>query len=150
MKNRLAPTLLLLGTLAASSFVAAQAGNVSGAWTLQAEAAEGVYSNGGTWKVGALSGTLTLEQKGDVVTGSWKGRQPEPWALTGRIDGSKFEFQTEERQIPAMRNGEQTTVPRRWFFSGTADGNTLSGSMSLAGGDSDPTAQSFSAARKPQ
>jgi len=148
LKNRLAPTLLLLGTLAGSLLVAAQAANVSGTWTLQADAAEGVFPNGGTWKVGALSGTLTLEQKGDVVTGSWKGRQPEPWALTGRIDGSKFDLQTEERQIPATRNGEQTTVARRWFFSGTADGNTLSGSMSLAGGDGEPTAQSFSAARR--
>jgi hypothetical protein len=130
------------------SILAAQAANVSGSWTLQAEAAEGAFPNGGTWQVGALSGTLTLEQKGDVVTGSWKGRQPEPWKLTGRIDGSKFELQTEDRQIPATRNGEQTTVPRHWIFLGTADRDTLSGSMSLAGSEGEPTSQPFSAARK--
>lgn len=143
-------TALLLATLAGSMLIAAQAANVSGSWNLQAEAAQGVFPNGGSWQVGALSGTLTLEQKGDAVTGSWKGRQPEPWALTGRVDGSKFELQTEVRNIPATRNGEQTTVPRRWVFRGTAEGDILSGSMGLAGGDDDPTTQPFSAARKRQ
>ena len=147
MTARLALTLGFT-TLAAAMLVAVQAANVSGNWDLKAEAAEGVFPSGGTWKVGALSGTLTLEQKGNEVTGSWQGRQPQPWALTGRVDGSKFELQTEVRDIPAVRTGEPTTVPRHWIFSGTADGDTLSGSMSLAGGDGDPTTQPFSAARR--
>jgi hypothetical protein len=145
MKARLAAGVIV-ATL--PILIAAQAANVSGTWSLQADAAEGAFPNGGNWQVGAVSGTLTLEQKGNAVTGSWKGRQPEPWTLTGRIDGSTFELQTEDRQIPATRNGEQTTVSRHWIFSGTVHGDTLSGSMSLAGSEGEPTSQPFSAARK--
>ena len=145
MKIRLA-TVFMLAVFALPILAATKAANVSGRWRLDAIAA-----SGSTWSLGGLSGTLTLEQKGDAVTGSWQGRQPKPWAVTGRVTGTDFEFETEIRDVPATRNGEETTVPRHWIFRGTADGDTLSGSMSLAGGgDGDPPTQPFSAARQPQ
>jgi hypothetical protein len=148
MKIRLA-VVLMLAMIPLSILAATQAANVSGSWKVDTTAAAG-EADGSTWSLGALSGTLTLEQKDDAVTGSWKGRQPEPWVLTGRVTGMDFEFQTEARDIPAIRNGEQTTVPRRWIFRGTVDGDKLTGSMSLAGGDGDPPTQPFSAARQRQ
>jgi len=144
MKIRLA-IVLMLALLPSSTLSATHAANVSGSWKVDATAA-----NGSTWSLGGLSGTLTLEQKGDAVTGSWQGRQPKAWALTGRVTGTDFEFETEVRDIPATRNGEEITVPRRWIFRGTMDGDTLSGSMSLAGGDGDTPTQPFSATRRPQ
>jgi hypothetical protein len=148
MKIR-AAIVLTLATLPLSMLAASQAANVSGSWTVDATAAEG-EANGNKWSLGALSGRLTLEQQGDAVTGSWQGRQPQPWTLTGRVTGTEFELQTESREIPAIRNGEQTTVPRHWIFRGAIDGDTLSGSMSLAGGDGDTPTQAFSAARQRQ
>ena len=95
----------------------------------------------------ALSGTLTLEQKGEAVTGSWKGRLPDPWPLTGRVQGTTFELQTEVRELPVQRNGEKMTVRRSWIFRGSIEGDKLSGSMSLMGGEGDPPTQPFSAAK---
>jgi hypothetical protein len=84
------------------------------------------------------------------VTGMWKGRMPEPWKLTGRVKGNTFELETEVRNVPATREGEQTSVPRRWVFRGSADGDKITGKMSLAGGEGEEPTQSFSAVRKRQ
>lgn len=138
----------VLATLLLTVLAATQAANVSGRWALDAPAAEGESPSGGNWQLSAKSGVLTLEQKGDFVTGSWQGTLPEPWALTGRVDGSKFDLQSEVRDLPAVRNGVQTTVPRRLIFRGTADGDRLTGSMSLAGADDNSPTQPFTAVRK--
>ena len=123
--------------------LAAQSANLSGTWAVEAPA-----SSGQNFQLGAASGTLTLEQSGDVVTGTWKGRMPQPWKLTAHIKGNTFELETETREIPATQNDEPTTVPRRWIFRGTADGDTMTGTMLLAGGQGDPPSQKFSAARR--
>lgn len=122
---------------------AVQSPNLSGSWALEAPA-----TSGENFQLGAASGTLTLEQKGDAVTGSWKGRMPEPWKLTGQVKDGTFELQTETRSVPATVNGEPTTVPRHWMFRGTVDGDNMTGSMQLAGGDGDPPSQPFTAVRK--
>jgi hypothetical protein len=75
---------------------------------------------------------------------------PEPWKLTGRVKGNTFELETELRNVPATRNGEQTSVPRRWVFRGSADGDKITGKMSLAGGEGEEPTHSFSAVRKRQ
>ena len=141
MKVRLVVAVIL----AAFQFpvFAAQSSNLSGSWAVEAPAASGA-----NFQLGAASGTLTLEQKGEVVTGTWKGRMPEPWKLSGHVKGNAFELQTEFRGVPATVNDEPATVQRRWIFSGTVDGDTMTGSMSLAGGDGEAPTQPFSAARR--
>ena len=129
--------------LAVIAVVVLQSPDVTGSWALQAPAASGQ-----NFQLGAQSGTLTLEQKGEAVTGTWKGRMPEPWKLTGTLKGNAFEFETETREIPATVDGQPTTVPRHWIFRGTADGDKMTGSMLLAGGDVEFPSQEFSASRK--
>jgi hypothetical protein len=148
MKIRLAVALAAAVIGLGIFIIATRAEDVSGGWTVYAQSAEGKFPNGEPWKVIPVSGTLTLEQMGNALTGSWKGRQPEPWPLTGRIDGTRFEFQTELRDIPALRDGKEIFVAKRWIFRGTARRDELSGSMSLAGNEGDPTTQPFNAERK--
>ncbi len=147
MHARLALALIFT-TVQLVTLVATQPPNVSGSWALEAAAASGEFSNGGTWNLNALSGTLTLERKADAVTGSWQGRQPQPWALNGRAQGDTFELESEERDVAAERNGEKITVRRRWIFRGTVDGDKLTGSMMLAGREGESPSQSFTAVRK--
>jgi hypothetical protein len=127
---------------------AAQSANIAGNWAVEAAETETNDGAGNMTRLVALSGLLTLEQKGDAVTGSWKGRLPRPWTLTGRVDGKTFELQTETRDMPIESNGERQMVPRHWIFTGTIDGNRLTGSMALAGGDGAPPMQPFTAQRK--
>jgi hypothetical protein len=122
---------------------AAQSPNLSGSWALDAPA-----TSGQNFQLGAAAGTLTLEHKGEVVTGTWKGRMPEPWKLTGHVKDHTFELESETRGVPATVDGQQTTVPRHWVFRGSADGDKMTGSMQLAGGDGEPPSQPFSAVRK--
>ena len=130
-------------------FVVTRGPSVAGTWSVAADAAEGVFPNGEKWQVIPVSGELTLEQRGGTVTGSWKGRQPEPWPLNGTMEGAAFHLFTDPRSIAAIQLGKEISVTKRWVFRGTVEGNTLSGSMSLTG-DGDPTTQPFTAVRKPQ
>lgn len=146
MKTGIAVALASVAVLLAI-FVVTRGADVSGTWNVVADAAEGVFPNGEKWQVIPVSGELTLEQRGGSVTGSWKGRQPEPWPLTGTMEGAAFHLFTDVRSIPAVQLGKEISVNKRWIFRGTVEGNTLSGSMSLAG-DGDPTTQPFTAVRK--
>lgn len=122
---------------------AVQSPNLSGSWALDAPAASGE-----NFQLGAAAGTLRLEHNGEAVTGTWKGRMPEPWKLTGRVKDNTFELESETRDVPATVDGQATTVPRHWIFRGTADGDKMTGSMQLAGGQGAPPSQAFSAVRK--
>src|SRR5438034_302575 len=68
----------------------AQAVSVAGPWTVTTEGARGTTADGSNWTLGAMTGTLTLTQKGDDLTGSWKGQMPAAWALTGRLTDGAF------------------------------------------------------------
>jgi len=138
---------LVFATLRVAVLGADQSPSLTGTWAVEAAAAESQTAGGGTWSLTALSGTLTLEQKGDAVTGSWKGRLPESWPVAGRVQETTFELQTEVREMPASRNGEKITVRRSWIFRGGIEGDKLTGSMSLMGGEGDPPTQPFSAVR---
>ena len=143
--------LALIVTLLQLPLVAAaQSSTLSGTWALDAAAASGQSPNGGNWQLNASTGTLTLEQKGEAVTGSWIGRLPDPWTITGTSKGASFELESEVRNLQATKDGEQTTVRRQWIFRGTLSGDTLTGTMSLAGGEGDPPTQPFTAVRKRQ
>jgi len=145
---------LRLGILLASAVLqlvpleAHRAAGLSGKWSVVAEAAE-VESPDGTEKYSmvAIAGTLQLDQKDSAVTGSWQGRMPAPWSLTGNVDGATFELKTETRDMPITRNGEQQMVPRQWIFKGTLDGDALSGAMFLSGGATTTPSQPFTAKR---
>jgi len=116
-----------------------QAASVAGPWTVTTEGARGTADDGSSWTLGAITGTLTLAQKDNDITGSWKGQMPAPWALTGQLTDRAFVLQTEWRDIPATRDGQQSTARARWIFRGTVSDDTASGTMSLelenAGGD---------------
>ena len=147
MKLRLG-ILLASAVLQLAPLEAHRAANLSGKWSVVAEAAE-VESTDGTerWTLVAIAGTLQLEQKDSAVTGSWQGRMPAPWSVTGKIDSQTFELQTEDRDMPVETNGERQTVRRHWTFKGTIDGDTLSGSMFLSGGEKTTPSQPFTATR---
>jgi len=148
MRPRLAVALIPAIFVIASGLSATQSISLTGVWALEASATETSDDNGNTTRLLALSGTLTLEQKADVVSGSWKGRLPTSWALTGRLDGNRFELQTETRDMPIESNGQRQQVPRHWIFRGTIDGKKLTGTMALAGGEGEPPMQPFSAQRQ--
>jgi hypothetical protein len=116
-----------------------QAASVAGHWTVTTEAARGTTDGGSNWSLGAMTGALTLTQKGNDITGSWKGQMPAPWALTGQLDDRAFVLETEWRDIPATRDGVESTARARWIFRGTVSGDTATGTMTLelqnAGGD---------------
>ena len=85
---------LMLAIVPLSMSARTQSIDLSGGWALEAPQTEGQAADGSNWLMVALSGTLTLDQKADAVTGSWKGRLPEPWPLTGQLQGATFELQT--------------------------------------------------------
>jgi hypothetical protein len=136
--------------LIASVSTPAQDRNLSGAWALVAEAVKGESANGGTWSRSAISGTLQMEQSGATLTGTWTGPKGEAWPLAGRVESRRFEARTEARGTPVIIDGRQTTVPMRWTFRGSTDGNTMHGQMSLEREDADERdqLQPFTATRK--
>ena len=117
----------------------AEAAPLDGRWTVTTEAARGTTDNGSNWSLGANTGTLTLTQEGNGITGSWKGQMAAPWTVTGQLNDSAFVLQTEWRDIPATRDGVQSTARARWIFRGTVSGDNADGKMTLelesAGGD---------------
>jgi hypothetical protein len=112
---------------------------LDGRWTVTTEAARGTTDNGSNWSLGAITGALTLTQEGSHITGSWKGQMPAPWAVTGQLNDRAFVLQTGWRDIPATRDGVESTARARWIFRGTVSGDNASGTMTLevenAGGD---------------
>jgi hypothetical protein len=139
--------VLLLCSCAERAF--AQTADVSGPWAVQAEAASGVTPSGGTWSRSATSGTLEIVQDGSALKGTWTGPKGEPWSFTGRIEKDRFEVTTVTRDVPATIDGQQTTVPYRWVFRGTAANNRLTGTMAFGRAEKgDDAAQPFTAERR--
>ena len=127
---------------------AAQSSNLAGSWAVEVKAAKVQTGDGTNWNLDATSGTLTLEQKGEAVTGTWQGQMPATWKVTGKMEKGSFELQTETRNLPATRDGEKTTITLSWIFRGSVDGDKLSGVFILSGGQGEPPARPFTAARK--
>ena len=106
--------------------------SLSGSWTLKAEAVVNARTaNGGTWSRAALDGTLALEQQGDLVKGTWTATNGVPWAVTGRMQGEKFELSSAARETPVVLNGRKSTVAMRWTFRGVLKAGRLVGSCSF-------------------
>src|SRR5262245_6120383 len=140
-KRRSAMRPILAISLCAALLVSAraQAAPLDGRWTVTTEATRGTTDNGSNWSLGANTGTLTLTQDGNDITGSWKGQMAAPWTVTGQLNDRAFVLQTEWRDIPATRDGVQSTARARWIFRGTVSGDNADGKMTLelenAGGD---------------
>ena len=125
------PTLVIALCAALVTSSRADAASLAGPWTVTTEGARGTTDNGGGWTLPAMTGSLTLTQKDNDITGSWKGQMPAPWALTGELTADAFVLQTEWRDIPATRDGAESTVRARWIFRGTVSGDTANGTMTL-------------------
>ena len=97
------------------SSLGAQAPSLAGRWTVTTEGARGTTDDGSQWTLGAMTGALTLAQKNKDITGSRKGQMPAPWALTGQLTDRDFVLETEWRDIPATRDGVQSTARARWI-----------------------------------
>ena len=125
------PTLAIVLCAALLTSAHAQAASLAGRWTVSTEGARGTTEDGSNWTLGAMTGVLTLTQKGNGISGSWKGQMPAPWALSGQLDDRAFVLQTEWRDIPATRDGVESTARARWIFRGTVSEDTATGTMTL-------------------
>ncbi len=105
--SALALMLLVLGVVAQAQ----QAASVTGSWELTAPGRNGPQMQ-----------TLTLDQKGDALTGSLKGAQGDPAPLVGTVTGNNITF-TVTRQ---GRNGEQKIE-----YKGTLEGATMKGTVMM-------------------
>src|SRR5512132_3136253 len=130
-RSAMRPTVAITLCAALLALPRAHTASLAGAWTVTTEGARGTTEDGSTWTVGAITGTLTLAQKDNDVTGSWKGQMPAPWALTGQLHDDAFVLQTEWRDIPATRDGVEATARARWIFHGTVSDDTAAGTMTL-------------------
>ena len=109
----------------------AQPASVSGTWSVTGQGARESTADGENWSIAAISGTLTLEQTGTEITGSWQGQMPNSWSVTGRVDDAGYEVMTEWREIPVARNDTKSMMRARWVFRGSVSGDTMSGTLTL-------------------
>ncbi len=103
-----------VGAAAASSASAAPAAgkvDVTGAWDVEVVTEQG-----------SGSPAFTLKQDGEKLTGTYKGLLGES-ALTGTVKGDKIEFSF---KVSGQVEGTVT-------YTGTTDGKTMKGKLSLAG-----------------
>jgi hypothetical protein len=86
--------------------------NLTGKWVLNV-----------TTDAGTGTPTVTLKQDGDKLTGHYSGQLGEA-ELTGTVTGNDFKF-----AFSGDAQGQQFTVT----YTGTADKDTMKGSLDLAG-----------------
>lgn len=86
--------------------------DISGTWNFDVET-----------EMGSGNPVVTFEQKGDVLTGTYRGQLGEA-PLSGKVIGDKVEFWFE-----ASPTGEKMKV----VYTGTVSGATMQGSVDLAG-----------------
>lgn len=111
--------------------------DISGRWNVVIPEETQKNPNGGTSNWKEVRGTLDVAQKSSDLRATW--RTLDEWTLTGRIDvEGRFTLESEERQIPATRDGRKESVPARWIVRGALKDGTLSGLAALAIGDREP------------
>lgn len=102
----------LAGGAAAAPAAASNAVNVTGAWAVEVET-----------QAGSGSPSFTLKQDGEKLTGRYKGQLGEA-DLTGTVKGGQIEFSFK------LTGGQ---VEGTIVYTGTTDGKTMKGKVSLAG-----------------
>jgi hypothetical protein len=96
---------------------------------------------------------MTLEQKGDSVTGTWQvmadaaSPAPSPRPLKGVVAGNKVKL-VAEFQATVNRNGEQETRTITVIYDLALNGDTLEGTMTNRAGDMDMPPRPFTATRE--
>ncbi len=107
---------IVLGSLAALLFAAAsfaaQAGDLSGTWSLTVQTG-----------MGSGNPTIVLEQDGEALSGTYRGQLGES-DLTGAVDGNSFEFSF---TVEGMGQAMTTT------YEGEIDGDEISGAVDMGG-----------------
>src|SRR5262245_47266554 len=82
-------------------------------------------------------GTLDPSQKGETLQGTW--RAVDGWTMTGRADAEgRFALESDERDVPATKNGKAETVKGRWTMRGTLKDGVITGTATLVLGDREP------------
>ncbi len=104
--------LALTAALAGSTL--AQGVNVTGKWIFDVQTGQG----GG-------QPTLTFKQEGEKLTGHYSSQTLGEADLTGTVKGNAIQF-----GFNANAQGQAIDVA----YTGTVDGNTMKGSVSMAGG----------------
>ncbi len=104
--------LALTAALAVSTL--AQGVNVTGKWIFDVQTGQG----GG-------QPTLTFKQEGEKLTGHYSSQTLGEADLTGTVKGNAIQF-----GFNANAQGQAIDVA----YTGTVDGNTMKGSVSMAGG----------------
>jgi hypothetical protein len=97
-----------------ATVAAAQGVNVTGKWTLTVE-------TGG----GSGSPTLTFKQDGEKLTGHYSSQTLGEADFTGTVKGNAIQF-----TFNANAQGTEIDV----VYAGTVDGNTMKGTVNMAGG----------------
>ena len=121
--------------------------DIGGTWNVIIPAGSEKRPNGGTadWK--EIRGTLTVTQKGSDLQAIW--RALDDWTLTGRVDDAgRFALESEERDIPATRNGRKERARARWVIRGALKDGALAGTAALSIGDGDPLFHKWTATKK--
>jgi hypothetical protein len=93
---------------------AAQGVNVTGKWVFD------VQTSGGSGQP-----TVTFKQDGEKLTGHYSSQTLGEADFTGSVKGSAIQF-----TFNAEAQGQQIDVA----YSGTVDGNTMKGTVNMAGG----------------
>jgi hypothetical protein len=146
--KKLLPALAL--TVLASFPLSAQ--SVNGAWITEFDRM--IRNEGGTVSSGEKTkARITLEQKGDSVTGTWlvlsdaPNMTSTPRQLKGTIAGNKLKLQT-EFQATVNRNGEQETRNITVVYDLSMNGDKLEGTMTNRTGDMEMPPRPFTATRE--
>jgi hypothetical protein len=101
-------------TIACAVLAAAQAANVTGTWTFTVETSQG----GG-------SPVITFNQDGEKLTGHYSSQTLGEADFTGTVKGTAIQF-----TFTANAQGTEIDVA----YTGTVDGNTMKGTVAMAGG----------------
>jgi hypothetical protein len=105
----------ILGLVAALAMPAAAQGvNVTGKWVFD------VQTGGGSGQP-----TVTFKQDGEKLTGHYSSQTLGEADFTGSVKGNAIQF-----TFNAEAQGQQIDVA----YSGTVDGNTMKGTVNMAGG----------------
>lgn len=104
----------LLLAVALTVTAAAQGVNVTGKWVFD------VQTSGGSGQP-----TVTFKQDGEKLTGHYSSQTLGEADFTGTVKGNAIQF-----TFNAEAQGQQIDVA----YSGTVDGNTMKGTVNMAGG----------------
>ena len=117
MKTSMILFTILLLAMPLSIYAQENKANLSGKWELE------VDINGEKG-----SPTFLLKQKGDTITGTYKGRFGEA-KVSGTINGKKFEYKFDAKNIADF---DVTEIPNI-IYKGTLDADSMKGTCDYGG-----------------